>query len=187
MTKLAGKVKARQRKEKEQKQKARKRVYLDKLVKNIKLYDDPALYQMCNAIGKDDIKPIAHELKRVLAATRSGIGLAASQIGIMKSIFVTRLDPTVNSFRVFANPIVIPVGTIEITRKEGCLSYPDFFAKIKRPWKIKVEYTNEFFIKKQEELTDYMARVFLHEFDHLSGECKISEKYFESKKEPTDK
>ena len=144
MSKLAAKAKARERKNQQKKQKVRKRAYLDKLVAKIKLYDDPALYQMCNAVKKEEIKDIAHELKRVLSATKSGIGLAAPQIGIMKSVFITRLDPTINSFRVFANPTSTPMTSIEITRKEGCLSYPDFFVKIIRPWKIKVEYTNEF-------------------------------------------
>jgi len=105
MTKLAGKVKARNRKNKEQKQKARKKIYLDKLVAKILVHNDPALSQVCEDAKRAEAKDIVHEMKRVLAATKSGIGLAASQLGIMKNIFIARMDPTINSFRVFINPI----------------------------------------------------------------------------------
>ncbi len=175
MTKLAGKVKARNRKSKEQKAKARKKTYLDKLVEKIKLYDDPVLSQVCEDVKKDEIKPIIHEMKRVLAATKSGIGLAASQLGIMKNIFITRMDPTINSFRVFINPVVLEQETAKLKGREGCLSYPKFYTKIERSWKIKVEYTNEYWIKKQQELVGYDARVFLHEWDHLLGKCLVGE------------
>lgn len=177
MTKLAGKAKARKRKNNQKKQKARKQNYMSKLVAKIKLHSDPVLFQKCDPIETGEIKDVAHELKKVLAATSSGVGLAAPQLGITKNIFISRLDPTVNVFKVFANPVILEEEETQLSMMEGCLSYPDFFTKIERPWKIKVEYTNEYLIKRQEELTGFMSRIFCHEYDHLSGVCLVGRKW----------
>lgn len=182
MTKLAGKMKARRRKDKQKNQKVKKQIYMNKLVGRIKVYSDPVLFQKCDPIKVEEIKDISHELKKVLAATTSGVGLAAPQLGITKNIFITRLDPTVNVFKIFANPVVLKEEETKLSMMEGCLSYPNFFTKIERPWKIKVEYISEYLIKEQEEFTGFMARVFCHEYEHLSGVCLVGREWAKSQK-----
>ena len=53
--------------------------------------------------------------------------------------------------------------------EEGCLSVPGIHKKVRRPRRITVRYTNEAGEPVEEELKDYPARVFQHEYDHLDG------------------
>jgi peptide deformylase len=67
------------------------------------------------------------------------------------------------------NPKIKSFSEDQIIFEEGCLSIPEVFAEIERPKTITVEYYNESGEKIEEELTDYTARIFQHENDHLNG------------------
>lgn len=105
-----------------------------------------------------------------------GVGMAATQIGVNKDIFVISTSileddnlPLLQSCRVFVNARII--WTSEETSKdlEGCLSFPDIFLKIERPKSIKVlsqDLSGNLF---EMEATDFLARAIQHEQDHCSG------------------
>ena len=104
-----------------------------------------------------------------------GVGLAAPQIGISRSIAVIDVtfkeDP--NAKLVLINPEIIHTEG-KHTQSEGCLSIPDFRENVTRPNKVTVraqDANGNWYEKTGEEL---LARAFLHETDHLNGKLYMS-------------
>ena len=108
-------------------------------------------------------------VKKMLDIIKSGrgVGLAGPQIGLMWRIFVTNLEG--DGPRVFINPSII--GTSQETSKleEGCLSVPGVWADVIRPAAVKVQAWNEKGRAFTLEAGGLLARVILHEYDHLEG------------------
>ena len=75
-----------------------------------------------------------------------------------------------NKFQVMFNPRLIEIiADKKVNEKEGCLSFPNLFLNIGRPKIINVEYQTTTGLINNIELSDYFARGFLHELDHLNG------------------
>jgi peptide deformylase len=111
-----------------------------------------------------------HQLIKKLKVTRKaygGIGLSANQCGIKARVFVLGYEDTFDM--VCINPKVLEISEDIINDNEGCLSFPGLYLKVKRPSKIKVEYTAEDGKVTQVELTGLTARCYLHELDHMNG------------------
>jgi len=183
MSKLNGKAKAKKRKREQSKRSIEKARYMKQYLTKIVKYDNPILSQECEKISLEEIKGISDELITVLSATKNGVGISAPQIGHTKRIFVMRPDKKENHFIICANPEIVKDNFVEFTDIEGCLSYPNVKAKVKRPWKIEVRYTDQFGNKKERELLGLRARIFLHENDHLNGICLVGQKWEEEQKE----
>lgn len=105
-----------------------------------------------------------------------GVGLAAPQVG--KSIRVLVVDgapladdmPELKDFkRAMINPVVLEESEETIEYNEGCLSIPDINAGVVRPRRITVEYYDQNFDKRREELDNFACRMVQHEIDHLNG------------------
>lgn len=99
-----------------------------------------------------------------------GIGLAAPQVGVNAAVMVMGNR---DAGYAYFNPRVIAVGTEVAPAQEGCLSYPGLYLNIKRPTIVKVEYEDTTGETHTKELSGIMARVFLHEMDHLYGICFV--------------
>jgi len=99
--------------------------------------------------------------------TNNGIGLSANQIGLDAQLFVMGDGKDNNS--ILINPTVLQHTEEIVIDIEGCLSFPNVFAQVKRPKEILVEYYDEHLEKKRTHLKDYSVKVFLHEYDHLQG------------------
>lgn len=98
--------------------------------------------------------------------------MAAPQIGVNKRIIIIRDDMEDKSnatFTALINPEVIKTEGKTVKDYEGCLSVPKIYGMVPRPTKVKVkaflEDGNEVRIKAEDDL----ARVLLHEIDHLDG------------------
>lgn len=112
------------------------------------------------------INPV--ELYNDLAHTmieHHGLGLSANQIGLPHRAFVMRAEEIIGCF----NPRIVDYSTEQIYLEEGCLSFPGFFVKIKRPKKIKARYTLPNGETVTETFDGITARCFQHELDHLNG------------------
>ena len=96
-----------------------------------------------------------------------GIGLAGPQIGLMQRIFVTNIDGDVS--RVFINPSIIETSQETCKFEEGCLSVPGVWVDVIRPKTVKVQAWNEKGRAFTLEAGGILARVILHECDHLDG------------------
>lgn len=97
----------------------------------------------------------------------NGIGLAASQVGINKRVFVMG-----NQDRIYAciNPEILEADG-NVMDVEGCLSFPDLWLRVRRAETIKVRYKNAMGETIETSFTGLVARVFQHELDHLNGVC----------------
>ena len=124
MTKLSGKVKSRIRRKKTLKQKDRIKYYKINLISKIKTFDDPILLEECYNIEKEEIldSAIQNSLKlmgKVLAATKTGVGISAPQIGLTKRIFALRPNPEINDISFFINPEIIEYSKEKQSGKIG--------------------------------------------------------------------
>jgi peptide deformylase len=96
-----------------------------------------------------------------------GVGLAGPQVGIMKRIFVVHVDKDVP--RVFINPSIIETSEELVKIEEGCLSIPGLYADVIRPKTVRVQAWNEKGRPFNLAADGLLARVILHEYDHLEG------------------
>ncbi len=98
----------------------------------------------------------------------NGVGLAAVQVGVLKRVVVIDTSEEANNPIVLINPKIIKEkGKHEV--EEGCLSFPNKFAKVIRPEEVVVEALNENGENIKIKAKDLLAQAISHELDHLEG------------------
>lgn len=101
----------------------------------------------------------------------NGVGLAAVQVGVLKRIVVIDLYDD-NGPIVLINPVIVKTkGEQEV--EEGCLSFPNEFAKVIRPAELTAEYTDREGKRMRVKAKELLAQAISHEVDHLNGELFI--------------
>ncbi|MFP3043152.1 peptide deformylase [Treponema primitia] len=121
----------------------------------------------------EPVKPITAEFVKIAEAMietmhqSKGIGLAGPQIGLMKRIFVIHIEGDIP--RVFINPSIVATSQETVKQEEGCLSLPGIWADVVRPESVKIQAWNEKGRPFTMETDGILARVILHEYDHLEG------------------
>lgn len=98
-----------------------------------------------------------------------GVGLSANQIGISERAFAMVSDIETMQVIVVFNPKIIKEYDKKQTMEEGCLSYPETFLNIERPWGIVVKFEDEDKVTHKVKMEGLMARIFQHEYDHMEG------------------
>lgn len=120
----------------------------------------------------DYIEKISHKMVKT-CLLENGIGLCAPQIGIMKATFIIKNQLNENEFFVYLNPKFKTINDEKWIMSEGCLSVPNKQFPIERHKIIETNYwtfdENKKLINKIEVLDNLMARIYLHERDHISG------------------
>lgn len=95
-------------------------------------------------------------------------GVSGIQLSFPYRVFTIHVAE--QNLQTMFNPELIEViDDTPIRMNEGCLSFPNLFLSIARPTRIKVQYQDVSKKLNTIELTDYYARGFLHELDHLNG------------------
>jgi len=132
--------------------------------------------QFFNKELKDEVSEMAAIMQK-----EKGVGLAANQVGLNKSIFVIDV-PYLESQdgklcksyirRTMINPALELSGS-DISIGEGCLSYPGKIINVPRKSSCQVTYQNLFGQFVVEEFSGIVAIVVQHEFDHLLGKTFI--------------
>lgn len=56
---------------------------------------------------------------------------------------------------------------------EGCLSIPDLYEEVTRPWSITIKYQDKEFNEQFKVYHGYTARIIQHEFEHTKGKLYI--------------
>lgn len=101
----------------------------------------------------------------------NGVGLAAVQVGILKRVVVIDLYDDKGPI-VLINPIITKEkGEQEV--EEGCLSFPNQFARIIRPAEVIVEALDRNGKKIKIKAKELLAQAISHEVDHLNGEVFV--------------
>ena len=135
-------------------------------IHTIRVHGDPVLRQPTTLVTDIDgaLARLVEDMIETMYAA-PGVGLAANQVGVQKRLFVWDIGEGPG---VAINPVVDGHAG-ELTYDEGCLSVPGLFWPIVRPKQVHLTAVdlsgNEFSFDADEML----ARVFLHETDHLDG------------------
>jgi peptide deformylase len=131
--------------------------------------EDPILRQKSKNIPAvtSSVTKLLDNLKDTLAAQKTGVGLAAPQIGISKRAIVVRL-PEEEFFYEMINPEILESEGTE-RDSEGCLSIPNWVGEVDRAAKVRVKALDRLGNPAEYVAEGYLARVFQHEIDHLNG------------------
>ena len=139
---------------------------------NILTYPDKFLRQPAKPVK--DIDGTTQKMIEDMSYTMyesKGVGLAAIQVGLDKSLILYDVSPSEGkrSLQVLINPRIIESNGRIISEKEGCLSVPDLRANVKRAKSILVEAFDKDGNPKRIDAEGYLAIVLQHEIDHLNG------------------
>jgi peptide deformylase len=139
-------------------------------------YPHPVLRTVCTPVEAvtPDIQQLIEDMVETLYTMGGAIGLAANQVGNTHRIFV--MDMTANTtkdqLQVFVNPVIVQSSRNK-TMREGCLSFPEYLANVKRAQRLTVEALNAQGILFQHEAKHLEAVCVQHEIDHLDGVLMI--------------
>ena len=189
-----GKTLANKMKKEIRKYKLKKELIVKKITGKILKYNDLNLKTACEEVLPTDNVSFIKDMKVVLKSTKNGVGIAANQIGILKRVVV--LYPKRIEMMVMINPEIEIIeekdddtGEMIVKKyehEEGCLSYPNFYTKIKRPRNVKVKYYDENLKEQNVIMNNFESSLVQHEVDHLSGKCLVGDAW-EIKQERKDK
>jgi peptide deformylase len=147
-------------------------------VKKIITVPNPLLRQKTHQVRKFD-KKLHHLVKDLIdtaknASDPEGVGLSAIQIGEAKRVFVIKQG---KKFEAIVNPKITKKSKkkfSQVLKKdeqflEGCLSVPDYFALVDRPFKIELEWHDLKGKTKKAKFENKPSAYVQHELDHLNG------------------
>jgi peptide deformylase len=141
----------------------------DMALKLVRKYGDPVLRSHALPVDRFDER-LAEEVKRMgqLMHDSLGIGLAATQVGVMHRVLVYRVEQDA-PVAALVNPEIEWAGDMTEVMDEGCLSLPGVLVEVERPVHIRVRARDEHGDGLLIEATGLEARVIQHEIDHLDG------------------
>lgn len=119
----------------------------------------------------DKIKELVQDMIETMHKY-DGVGLAAVQVGVLKRIVVIDLYEEGQPVYVLINPEIKKQSGAQ-TVEEGCLSFPNKFAKIERPEEVTVVAQDENGKKVKITAKGLFAQAICHEVDHLNGEVFV--------------
>ena len=141
----------------------------DTALKLVRQYGDPVLRSRALEVEQFDER-LAEEVRRMgqLMHDALGIGLAATQVGVMHRVLVYRVDPD-SPVAVVVNPVLEWASEEREPLEEGCLSLPGVLVEVDRPVHVRVRSRDERGEDQLIEASGLEARVLQHEMDHLDG------------------
>jgi peptide deformylase len=110
-----------------------------------------------------------------------GVGLAASQVGVLRRLFV--FEPDEDGPRVVVNPVIVQRADEQEIDEEGCLSLQGVRVPVERSVTVTLEGKDAEGNDVRWELDEYGSRVVQHELDHLDGVLIIDRTDDEHRKE----
>jgi peptide deformylase len=134
----------------------------------IRQYPDVALRMAAREVSEfDDYLTQLVERLHHLMKDAQGVGLAATQLGILQRVFV--IEPDEEGPRAVVNPQLEPVGEERETEEEGCLSLPEVRVPVERAVRVVLAGKDPAGGDVRYELEGLGARAAQHELDHLDG------------------
>jgi peptide deformylase len=148
----------------------------------IRQYGDPALRLAARGVTDydDDLRRLVERMTGLMHDAQ-GVGLAATQVGVLQRLFV--FEPDEEGPRAVVNPTLTVVGDEVEEDIEGCLSLQGVRIPVERPVHVIVEGKDPQGDDVSYELEGYGARIAQHELDHLNGVLIIDRTDEEHRKE----
>jgi peptide deformylase len=134
----------------------------------IRQYPDPVLRMKAREVDAhdDDLRRLVERMTRLMQDA-SGVGLAATQVGILRRVFV--FQPGEADPAAIVNPQIVKRSDQLETDDEGCLSLQGVQVPVERSLAVTIEGTDETGAPVSYALEELPARVVQHELDHLDG------------------
>jgi peptide deformylase len=170
-------------------QEARRRLALAQ----IRQYPDPVLRMRAPEVETfdDDLLRLVERMK-MLMRDASGVGLAATQVGVLRRLFVfqrTTADGDEEDAEretetlAIVNPTIVERGEETEVDDEGCLSLQGVLVPVERATRLRVEGADERGNPVRYDLEALPARVVQHEVDHLDGKLILDRTNDEARRE----
>jgi peptide deformylase len=158
---------------------ARRRVALAQ----IRQYPDPVLRMKAREVESfdEDLERLIERLEHLLRDA-NGLGLAATQIGVLRRVFVFLPDPEQEPV-VVVNPRVAESSDERVTDDEGCLSLQGVVIPVERHGRLTIEGSTPEGEPVRLELEELPARIAQHELDHLDGVLILDRTTAEARRE----
>ena len=155
----------------------------DAALARIRSFGDPVLRTKARRIERFD-DALREEVERMgeLMDDALGVGLAATQVGVVHRLLVYRVQQQA-PLCALINPEVEWSGRESESMEEGCLSLPGVLVDVDRPIHVRVRALNEFGEPITIEASGLEARVIQHEIDHLDGVLILDRTSREQRKE----
>jgi peptide deformylase len=135
----------------------------------IRQYPDVALRLAANEVSEydDDLRRLVERMEYLMREAQ-GIGLAATQVGVLRRVFVFAPDEEGTAHAV-VNPRIAEASGEKETEEEGCLSLQGVRVPVERAVRVTLEGKDPAGNDVRFELDGMAARVAQHEYDHLDG------------------
>ena len=148
----------------------------------IRQYPDPALRMRAREVTEFD-DALAQLVARMstLMVEAHGVGIAATQVGVLQRLFV--FSPEEGVTHAVVNPSIEPLGRDVEVDDEGCLSLQGVLVPVERHVSVRVSGKDEHGEDVALDLEGRAARVAQHEVDHLDGVLMIDKTTPEARRE----
>jgi len=149
-------------------------------VRNVISIGDDRLRQKAKKVKQftPGLKQLAQDMVETMRHYK-GVGLAGPQIGVMQRIFVAEIPlppdddtephPQSGKTYILVNPKIVKASPDMVEDEEGCLSIPQWRGLVERPEWVEVRAQDIEGRKIKLKVDDLLARIFMHETDHLDG------------------
>jgi len=141
----------------------------DAALVHVRKLGDPVLRATALPVERFD-DSLRREVQRmgVLMHDALGVGLAATQLGVLHRVLVYRAYPE-DPLAALVNPVIEWASDELEAAEEGCLSLPGVHVEVERAARVRVRARDEHGQELQVEAEGLPARVIQHEIDHLDG------------------
>jgi peptide deformylase len=149
----------------------------------IRQYPDAALKMQARPVDAfdDELVKLAERMKQLMHDA-SGIGLAATQVGVLQRLFVFQRDDEGETVAV-VNPEIVERSDETDVADEGCLSIQGVTVPVERSVAVTLVGKDEHGADVRFELEEYFARCVQHEVDHLDGVLMLDRTTPEARRE----
>ena len=148
----------------------------------IRQYPDPVLRMEARRVEEfdDDLLRLVDRM-RELMKDANGVGLAATQVGVLRRVFV--FSPEEDVVAVLVNPELVRKSDEIDVDDEGCLSMQGIAIPVERPVSVRIEGHDEHGKEVAFDLEGLAARIAQHELDHLDGTLILDRTTTEGRRE----
>jgi len=138
-------------------------------------FPNPILLKTCNPVTEfdEDLNKTLQEMWSIMQAN-GGMGLAANQVGLSKTMFVMETLPEKEKLFV-VNPVIITKSNVPANMREGCLSAPgEFVIRTDRASWVQISFKDEKGQSHTRAFHGINSVCVLHEMEHLEGQAFFS-------------
>jgi peptide deformylase len=148
----------------------------------IRQYPDPVLRMEARPVEEfdDDLLRLATRMGELMQEA-NGVGLAATQVGVLQRLFV--FSPEEDKVVTLVNPEIVSRGGEVDTDDEGCLSLQGVTVPVERSTAVRIEGRDEHGKEIGLDLEEMAARIVQHELDHLDGKLILDRTTPEARRE----